>query len=158
MKLFDIWLKKNGHIAEGESIFKIKTPESTPLLIVAWIMTQCVLHRSSSPKSISGTNIRCDIINPDGSEKDLKEIPRTYSHAMKLRSSLTYGFGRKYDRGTREWSFNKETTEWEGNPSISIQVARYMVALRRRKVVKSLFLITWCANQSPSTLLVITLQ
>jgi hypothetical protein len=76
-------------------------------------------------------------MNPDGSKKDLKDIPRTYSHAMKLRSALTYGFGRKYDRGTREWSLNKETAEWEGNPSISVQVARYMVALRRRKVMST---------------------
>jgi hypothetical protein len=43
MKLFDIWLQTKGHIAEGRSIFTIKTPESTPLLIVAWIMTQYVL-------------------------------------------------------------------------------------------------------------------
>ena len=40
MKLFDDWLRANHHIAKGESIFDIKTPESIPLLIVAWIMTQ----------------------------------------------------------------------------------------------------------------------
>ena len=77
---------------------------------------------------------RCDTINPDGSQKDSKDIPRTYSHAQKLRSALTYGFGRKYDRGSRDWAFNKETAAWEGNPSISLHVARYMVALRKRKV------------------------
>jgi hypothetical protein len=83
------------------------------------------------------TCLRCDTINPDGSQKDLKDTPRTYSHATKLRSSLTYGFGRKYNRGTREWGFNKESAEWEGNPSMSLHVARYMVALRKRKVIKS---------------------
>jgi hypothetical protein len=53
---------------------------------------------------------------------------------MKLRSALTYGFGRDYDRGNRQWALNKGNGEWEGNPSVSTQVARYMVALRKRKV------------------------
>jgi hypothetical protein len=58
----------------------------------------------------------------------------TYTHAMKLRSALTYGFGRQYDRGNRQWTLNKGNGEWEGNPSVSTRVARYMVALRKRKV------------------------
>jgi len=78
---------------------------------------------------------RCDTINPDGSKKDETDVPRTYTHAMKLRSALTYGFGREYNRGSREWVLNKDSGEWEGNPSVSIHVARYMVALRKRKVI-----------------------
>jgi len=53
---------------------------------------------------------------------------------MKLRSALTYGFGRRPDRATQPWTLNKQNGEWEGNPSGSIQVGRYMVALRKRKV------------------------
>ena len=127
MKHFDNWLRVNHHIADDESIFEVKTPESTLLLIVVWIMTQCVPCLMSL--NFSSTGLRCDTINPDGSQKDSKDIPQTYSHVTKLRSSLTYGFGRKYNRGTCDWDFNKETAEWEGNPSMSLQVARYMVAL-----------------------------
>lgn len=73
--------------------------------------------------------------------------------------ALTYGFGRKYDRGTQAWSFSKDTVKWEGNPSISVQVARYMVALRKRKVITFVQYdgFTGCLTTS-STFLVILLR
>jgi len=76
---------------------------------------------------------RCDSINPDGSEKPPTEYRRAYTHAMKMRSALTYGFGRLYSRGNSPWAC-RDGIRWDGNPSVSPQVARYMVALRKRKV------------------------
>lgn len=75
----------------------------------------------------------CDLYNPDGTTKGHENLPSTYGHAMKLRAAMTYGFGRHYHRGNHAWSYNSRTREWEGNPSVSDQVARYMVALRKRK-------------------------
>lgn len=46
------------------------------------------------------SNISCNQINPDGSAKMKEEVTHTYTHAMKLWSSLTYGFGHQYKRGT----------------------------------------------------------
>jgi hypothetical protein len=61
------------------------------------------------------------------------ETRSSYSHAMKMRAAMTYGFGRLNSRGTRPWHIT-DAGKWEGNPSISDQVSRYMVSLRRRKV------------------------
>jgi len=132
---FDVWLQKNRHLSNEASIFSIKLSEATPLWIVAWIMAQYVFILSPGYRFHSFQfERRCDTINPDGSTKDPTITVSTYTHAMKLRSALTYGFGRQYARGNRQWILNKENGEWEGNPSVSVQVARYMVALRRRKV------------------------
>lgn len=53
---------------------------------------------------------------------------------MKLRSAITYGFGRHYRCGTTPWSQNLATQRWEGNPSVSVSVSRYMLSLRKQKV------------------------
>jgi len=53
---------------------------------------------------------------------------------MKLRSALTYGFRRHSRRGTTPWPQNLATQRWEGNPSVSVPVSRYMLSLRKRKV------------------------
>jgi len=93
------------------------------------------VRSNSFPLNLNGLHlsIRCDSINPDGSEKPSTEYRRAYTHAMKMRSALTYGFGRLYSRGNSPWS-SRDGIRWEGNPSVSPQVGRYMVALRKRKV------------------------
>jgi hypothetical protein len=58
---------------------------------------------------------------------------------MRMRAAMTYGFGRLNSRGTTPWHLT-ENGEWRGNPSISQQVSRYMVSLRRRKVRTRLWL------------------
>ncbi|KJA19681.1 hypothetical protein HYPSUDRAFT_120163, partial [Hypholoma sublateritium FD-334 SS-4] len=75
---------------------------------------------------------RCDEIGLDGSKKPQGHHCRTYTNAMKMRSALTYGFGRIYERGNVAWHCS-DGKEYKGNPSISTQVSRYMLALKRRK-------------------------
>ena len=40
MHNFDIWLHNNNYVPAGASIFEDSLPEGTPLLIIAWIMSQ----------------------------------------------------------------------------------------------------------------------
>ncbi len=66
---------------------------------------------------------------------------------MKMRSSATYGFGRIHSRGNMSWH-SLDGKEYLGNPSISTLVARYMLALKRRKVLSSQILIRNYASYS----------
>ncbi len=65
-----------------------------------------------------------------GLNKPLNDPQRTYSHAQKLRASLTYGFWKKGGRGIQPW--DRETLS--GNPSVSETVSSYMLGLHKRKV------------------------
>jgi hypothetical protein len=67
---------------------------------------------------------------------------------MKMRSALTYGFGRLYSRGNSPWS-SRDSVRWEGNPSVSAQVSRYMVALRKRKASLLLGHVNLCLHSLP---------
>ncbi len=58
---------------------------------------------------------------------------------MRMRAALTYRFGRLAARGNTDWSLG-ENGKWKGNPSMSLQVSRYMVSLRRRKVCREVYL------------------
>ncbi|KJA18490.1 hypothetical protein HYPSUDRAFT_122930, partial [Hypholoma sublateritium FD-334 SS-4] len=86
---------------------------STPFLIVVWIMNEC------------------DTIGLDG--KPAVGTRSSYTHAQKMRASMTYIFGRKCQAGRIPWNVPRTGTP-VGNPSLSSDVAMYMVSLRRRKV------------------------
>jgi hypothetical protein len=79
---------------------------------------------------------RCDEITLDGSKKTSNMQSSSYSHAMKMRAAMTYGFGRVRSCGNTPWRLN-DCGQWRGNPSISLSVSRYMISLRRRKVIVS---------------------
>ena len=89
---------------------------------------------------ISWLIVRCDSIALDG--KSTPQGPRgTFTHAQKMRSSMTYVFGRIHGLGSYPWQIIHPEIEGSGtaphaigNPSVSEQVATYMVSLRRRKV------------------------
>lgn len=49
-----------------------------------------------------------------------------------MRAAMTYVFGRLYGAGHTSWAVSGSTAS--GNPSVSSQVATYMLSLRRRKV------------------------
>ena len=76
---------------------------------------------------------RCDELANDGSKKPQTQMRNSYGHAMRMRAAMTYGFGRFNSRGTIPWRIS-DNGQWQGNPSISPQVSRYMVSLRKRKV------------------------
>jgi hypothetical protein len=69
-------------------------------------------------------------------EKSREEANHSYSNAMKMRASLTYGFSQLRSRGTSTWTVD-EDGKATGNPSISHVVSTYMTALKRRKVCDS---------------------
>jgi hypothetical protein len=85
----------------------------------------CFLHR------------RCDTIGLDGKPVPPNTARGSFTHAQKLRASMTYAFGRIYGIGSQAWqrftNVNGTVTKI-GNPSISEEVSRYLLSLRRRKV------------------------
>jgi len=76
---------------------------------------------------------RCDEIVLDGSKKPPTQRRSSYSCTMQMRAAMTYGFGQLPSRSTTPWHLT-ESGNWQGNLSISPQVLRYMVSLRRWKV------------------------
>jgi hypothetical protein len=101
--------------------------------------SQCGSSTSTSKRCLlfSDTHFdRCDEINLDGSKKGPDVQRSSYSHAMKMRAAATYGFGRISSCGNTPWQLDGHG-QWRGNPSISLSVSRYMVSLRRRKVLVS---------------------
>ncbi|KAF8706311.1 hypothetical protein AX14_013801 [Amanita brunnescens Koide BX004] len=114
MKSFENWAIKHHPNVERDAVFAPSISPKTPTWICSWIMEHC------------------DTIKIDGTPKDPGEYRRSYTWAMKMRSAMTYGFGRLYERGRTHWT-STDGINWTGNPSISTIVSRYMVALRKRK-------------------------
>ena len=56
-----------------------------------------------------------------------------------MRASMTHVFGRDLGLGSEKWHKNEQTGHMAGNPSVSIQLASYMVSLRNRKVIVFFF-------------------
>ncbi|KAG1838738.1 hypothetical protein DFJ58DRAFT_845966 [Suillus subalutaceus] len=74
------------HLLHKDKVFFCKRPRAdTPWLIVAWIMNSC------------------DSINIDGTQKPSSEEHGMYSHAQKMRASMTYAFGRLQGLGNMWW-------------------------------------------------------
>ena len=57
-----------------------------------------------------------------------------YTHAQKMRASMTHIFGRDFGLGKQDWTKNGQTGHMKGNPSTSHLLGTYMVSLRNRKV------------------------
>jgi len=51
-----------------------------------------------------------------------------------MRASMTHVFGRDLGLGSEKWHKSEQTGHMAGNPSVSTQLATYMVSLRNRKV------------------------
>jgi hypothetical protein len=51
-----------------------------------------------------------------------------------MRASATYGFGRLNGLGSLPWQKSEVSGKMLGNPSISEDVSRYMISLRKKKV------------------------
>ena len=58
-----------------------------------------------------------------------------------MRTSMTHVFGRDLGLGSEKWHKNEQTGRMAGNPSVSVQLASYMVSLRNRKVIEFFLLI-----------------
>ena len=78
---------------------------------------------------------RCDSVALDG--KPATGPRGSYTHAQKMRASMTHLFSRVLGIGSQHWQLNMSQdgkVVTTGNPSISDRVSTYMVGLRRRKV------------------------
>ena len=77
---------------------------------------------------------RCDEISLDGNRKPAGMVRSKYTHAQKMRASMTHLFGRDFGLGKQDWTKNEQTGCMTGNPSTSHLLGTYMVSLRNRKV------------------------
>ena len=80
------------------------------------------------------TKPRCDEISLDGKPKPVGKVRSKYTHAQKMRASITHIFGRDFSLGKQDWTKNEQTGRMTGNPSTSHLLGTYMVSLRNRKV------------------------
>ena len=80
------------------------------------------------------TKHRCDEISLDGKPKPVGKVRSKYTHAQKMRASMTHIFGRDFSLGKQDWTKNEQTGRMMGNPSMSHLLGTYMVSLRNWKV------------------------
>ena len=80
------------------------------------------------------TDPRCDEISLDGKPKPTGKVRSKYTHAQKMRASMTHIFGRDFGLGKQDWTRKEQTGRMTGNPSMSHLLGTYMVSLRNRKV------------------------
>ena len=92
--------------------------KDTPKLIASWIQSSCGIEQSQPGRRKRG-----------GAKKG---TANSWSHAQKMRSSVSHFFAIDQERGSRE------DGSWTGNPSLSDFVSQYMKSLKRRKVPKIL--------------------
>lgn len=132
MKAFDSWLTQKNYLHGSNSIFLLPRSEELPHVICQWIMESFVVN-CITLKCISNNDCRCDPLNLDGSEKDPTVVQSSFSHAMKMRAALTYGFGYGPFGDNSPWRMSDDGRRL-GSPSVSQLVGAYMTSLRRRKV------------------------
>ena len=76
-----------------------------------------------------------DIDIHTGKLRSLNEKRVTYSHAEKMRASLTHQYGRNLGLATTPWTPDPDNHgSFTGNPALAPILATYMVSLQRRKV------------------------
>ncbi|KIM35214.1 hypothetical protein M413DRAFT_79592 [Hebeloma cylindrosporum] len=102
-------------IKTEEEFLCANLPNDADAYIISWIMNEC------------------DEIMLDGSDKAPEVVCSTYSHAQKMRASMTHVFGPDLRLGNERWHKSETTGNMTGNPSVSTVLASYMVSLRNRK-------------------------
>ena len=73
---------------------------------------------------------RCDEVRSDGTTRTIGEARATYTSATKMRSAVTYLIGRG---ANTPWN-SDDGIHYRGNPSLSVEVSRYMLTLKKCKV------------------------
>jgi len=121
-------------IKTAEEFLCSNPPNDSDVYIISWIMQECVFCCTHSFIFLLLTEPRCDEILLDGSHKPVGAVRSKYTHAQKMRASMTHIFGRDFGLGKHDWTKNEQTGRMTGNPSTSHLLATYMVSLRNRKV------------------------
>ena len=111
IKAWSTWLKKK--FPERDDL---ENPNrDTPYFICLYILTQC------------------DIPEPKSEDFWIREAKdQSLSHSHKIRAAVSYHYG--FIRGRPQLWLEQNDGTFSGNPSLSPEVARYMRALRRKKV------------------------
>jgi hypothetical protein len=106
-----------------------------PQYIAEWIINSCEdpkdLSLGAKPFKQISLRAKKKLIDSSGT----RDRAFTYSHALKMRATASYWFAYiKTDPcGTDPWLRTK-SGEYQGNPSLSPMVSRYMRALQKKKV------------------------
>lgn len=105
-----------------------------PQYICEWIQDACeVLSTTEGVKRFGkGSSRTKKLVDSSGT----KDRAATYSHALKMRAAISFWFAYICPRqcGHGEWLQVVESGNWQGNPSLSTTVSRYMRALNKMKV------------------------
>lgn len=89
----------------------------TPHYIIHWIMKTCENQEAGKQYN-----------------EELEDVKgASYSHALKMRAAISWGFMREKKCSHAQYRCNSNG-EWEGNPALAFEVGKYMVSLQRRKV------------------------
>ena len=117
--MFRLWKKflkfcedfGNTHLDKVKHLTK-----ETPTYIVNWIMENCESEASAASAGL--------------------EVGKgcTFNHALKMRAAVSWGFAYELGICGKEPWMRMKSGEYQGNPSISHEVGRYMVSLNKRKV------------------------
>lgn len=112
--------------------------DTCPWLCAAWIMSLCdpkpIQIGNASVPSLPPPSSTLPLIKTENSSKRMRKgKPATYSHAVKMRSALSFGFVQYMDKNPTVWQKLPDGTNW-GNPSLSTVVTTYMKSLRKKKV------------------------
>ena len=88
-----------------------------PALYCHWILKACETRETAE-----------DLLEEVGDTKG-----GSYSHALKMRAAVSWGFARRYKCDHQQYRV-VANGPYDGNPSLSYEVGRYMISLQRRKV------------------------
>lgn len=128
-------------IKTAEEFLCPNPPDDSDVFIISWIMQEWVLCCINLHALIQFflllMKTRCDEISLEGNHKPVGMIRSKYTHAQKMRASMTHIFGRDFGLGKQDWTKNERTGCMIGNPSMSHLLGTYMVSLRNRKVCNS---------------------
>jgi hypothetical protein len=94
-----------------------------PQYICEWIESICEQKGSIRQKKLLDTS-------------GTKNRAATYSHALKMRAAASFWFASicPWHCGSSDWVQVRGTEKWQGNPSLSPTVSKYMKALNKLKV------------------------
>ena len=135
-------------ITKAEDFLCPNPPNDADIFIISWIMHEYV-SGAGTYFSVCLTSPRCDEIMLDGSPKPVGAVRSRYTHAQKMRASMTHIFGRDLGQGNQCWTKDERTDRMKGNPSVSPQLASYMVSLRNRKVHIPVAALFWSDSNCP---------
>lgn len=110
----------------------------------SWSGLWFALSLAPSPLNICAPS--CDPSYADGTPKPASQLRSSYSYAQQIRAALAHAYANSFNRGSEKWAkiySSEQNTQaekvlnserYKGNPTTSVILRKYMIALRKRKV------------------------